>query len=61
MAERGVVMDYGRLLRFMTDERKKQIQKVIDTLKMGGRSKKTIDKLCTCYLSFFKILWKWRY
>lgn len=47
-------MEYGRLLRFMTDERKKQIQKVVDTLKMGGRSKKTIDNYVHAIYRFLK-------
>lgn len=35
-------MYYKRLMRFMPNERKEQIQKVIDTLQIGGRSEKTI-------------------
>lgn len=35
-------MRFKRLLRLMTDDKRKQIQKVIDTLNMGGRSEKTI-------------------
>ena len=34
-------MKYARILRLMPDERRKQTQKVIDTLKIGGRSEKT--------------------
>lgn len=33
-------MDLTRLLRLMPEEERKQIQKVIDILKIGGRSKK---------------------
>ena len=35
-------MYYKRPMRFMPNERKEQIQKVIDTLRIGGRSEKTI-------------------
>lgn len=35
-------MHYKRIMRFMPNERKEQIQKVIDTLRIGGRSEKTI-------------------
>ena len=34
-------MYYKRLMRFMPNERKEQLQKVIDTLRIGGRSEKT--------------------
>ncbi len=36
-------MNFKKLLRFMPIERRNQVQKVIDTLRMGGRSEKTID------------------
>lgn len=47
-------MEYERLLRFIGAERKKQIQKVIDTLKIGGRSKKTIDNYVHAIYRFLK-------
>ena len=40
--QKGLIfMKYARILRLMPDERRKQTQKVIDTLKIGGRSEKT--------------------
>lgn len=36
-------MDFTRLLRLMPIDKTKQVKKVIDTLRMGGRSEKTID------------------
>lgn len=36
-------MEFKRLMRFMPNERKSQLQKVIDTLRIGGRSEKTIS------------------
>lgn len=47
-------MEYGRILRLLSSERKKQIQKVIDTLKMGGRSEKTIDNYVHAIYRFLK-------
>ena len=35
-------MYYKRLMRFMPNERKEKIQNIIDTLRLGGRSEKTI-------------------
>ena len=34
-------MKYARLLRLLPEERRRQVQKVIDTLKIGGKSEKT--------------------
>lgn len=36
-------MNFKSLMRFMPNERKNQLQKVIDTLRIGGRSEKTIS------------------
>ena len=36
-------MEFKRLLHFMPNERKELFQKVIDTLRIGGRSEKTIS------------------
>lgn len=47
-------MNFTRLLRFMPIERKNQIQKVIDTLRMGGRSEKTIDNYVCAINRFLK-------
>ena len=47
-------MKYARLFRFLTDERKEQIQKVIDALRMGGRSEKTIDNYVHAIYRFIK-------
>lgn len=47
-------MDLTRLLRLMPVEERKQIQKVIDTLSMGGRSKKTIDNYVCAINRFLK-------
>ena len=50
-------MNYNNLMRFLPDERKNQLQKVIDTLKIGGRSEKTIDNyVCAInrFFSYFK-------
>lgn len=41
-------MEFKRLMRFMPNERKSQLQKVIDTLRIGGRSEKNNFQLCTC-------------
>lgn len=50
-------MYYKRLMRFMPDERKNQLQIVIDTLKIGGRSEKTISNYVHAikrFLNYFK-------
>ena len=46
-------MNYNNLMRFLPDERKNQLQKVIDTLKIGGRSEKTIDNYVCAINRFF--------
>ena len=46
-------MYYKRLMRFMPNERKKQLQKVIDTLRIGGRSEKTISNYVHAINIFF--------
>lgn len=47
-------MEYGRTLRYMPDKTKEQIQKVIDTLKIGGRSDKTIQNYVYAIHRFLK-------
>ena len=47
-------MYYKRLMRFMPNERKEQLQKVIDTLRMGARSEKTISNYVHAIDRFFK-------
>lgn len=47
-------MYYKRLMRFMPNERKSQLQKVIDTLRIGGRSEKTILNYVHAIDRFFK-------
>lgn len=50
-------MYYKRLMRFMSNERKEQLQKVIDTLRIGGRSEKTISNYVHAinrFLEYFK-------
>lgn len=47
-------MYYKRLMRFMPNERKKQLQKVIDTLRIGGRSEKTISNYVHAINRFFE-------
>lgn len=47
-------MEYDRLLRFMSDETKEQVQKVIDTLKIGGRSDETIKNYVYAIHRFLK-------
>lgn len=47
-------MDFKRLMRFMPNERKEQLQKVIDTLKIGGRSEKTISNYVHAIYRFLK-------
>lgn len=47
-------MYYKRLMRFMTNERKNQLQKVIDTLRIGGRSEKTISNYVHAINRFFE-------
>ncbi len=50
-------MNLKNFLRPMPTEKRKQIEKVIDILKMGGRSKKTIDNyVCAInrFLSYFE-------
>ena len=42
LAERRFFMDFTKLLRLLPSDQRQQIQKVIDTLKMGARSDKTI-------------------
>ena len=36
-------MDFTRLLRLLPDDQRQQVQKVIDTLRMGARSEETIS------------------
>ena len=47
-------MNYKRLMRFMPNERKEQFQKVIDTLRIGGRSEKTISNYVHAINRFFE-------
>lgn len=47
-------MDFTRLLRLMPTKRREQVQKVIDTLKIGGRSQKTIDNYVCAINRFLK-------
>ncbi len=47
-------MYYKRLMRFMPNERKKQLQKVIDTLRIGGKSEKTISNYVHAINRFFE-------
>lgn len=47
-------MYYKRLMRFMPNERKIQLQKVIDTLRIGGRSEKTISNYVHAINRFFE-------
>lgn len=47
-------MYYKRLMRFMPNERKNQLQKVIDTLRIGGRSEKTISNYVHAINRFFE-------
>lgn len=47
-------MYYKKLMRFMPNERKKQLQKVIDTLRIGGRSEKTIVNYVHAIDRFFR-------
>lgn len=47
-------MYYKRLMRFMPNERKEQLQKVIDTLRIGGRSEKTISNYVHAINRFFE-------
>lgn len=50
-------MDLTKLLELMPNKKREQIQKVIDTLKMGGRSEKTIDNyVCSInrFLEYFQ-------
>lgn len=50
-------MDLTRILRLMPLKQREQIQKVIDTLKIGGRSEKTINNyVCAInrFLNYFK-------
>ena len=53
-AERRISMYYKRLMRFMTNERKELLQKVIDTLRIGGRSEKTISNYVHAINRFFE-------
>lgn len=47
-------MYYKRLMRFMPNERKEQLQRVIDTLRIGGRSEKTISNYVHAINRFFE-------
>ncbi|MBP3597059.1 MAG: hypothetical protein J6J60_06645 [Clostridia bacterium] len=47
-------MYYKRLMRFMPNERKIQLQKVIDTLRIGGRNEKTISNYVHAINRFFE-------
>ena len=35
-------MEFDKLMKFMPDVAKEKVQKIIDTLRIGGRSEKTI-------------------
>ena len=54
MAERRFFMDFNRLMRFMPDETKEKVNKVIDTLRIGGRSEKTILNYVHAIIRFLK-------
>lgn len=47
-------MDFTRLLRLMPTNQRQQIQKVIDTLQIGGRSTKTIENYVHAINRFLK-------
>lgn len=47
-------MDFSRLLRLMPTKSRQQVQKVIDTLTIGGRSQKTIDNYVCAINRFLK-------
>lgn len=47
-------MNFTRLLRLMPENERAQVQKVIDTLKIGGRSDKTIANYVYAINRFFK-------
>lgn len=47
-------MDFTRLLRLMPANQRQQIQKVIDTLQIGGRSTKTIENYVHAINRFLK-------
>lgn len=47
-------MNFTSFFRLMPMEKRKQIQKVIDTLKMGGRSEKTIENYVCAINRFLK-------
>lgn len=47
-------MDFNRLMRFMPDETKEKVNKVIDTLRIGGRSEKTILNYVHAIIRFLK-------
>ena len=47
-------MDFTRLLRLLPDDQRQQVQKVIDTLRMGARSEKTIENYVHAINRFLK-------
>lgn len=47
-------MDFTKLLRLMPTNQRQQIQKVIDTLRIGGRSEKTIENYVHAINRFLK-------
>ena len=53
-AERRIFMNLTRLLRLMTENEREHVQKVIDTLRIGGRSEKTIVNYVYAINRFFK-------
>lgn len=47
-------MDFNRLMRFMPNETKEKVNKIIDTLRIGGRSEKTILNYVHAIIRFLK-------
>lgn len=47
-------MNYKRFMRFLPNERKEQLQKVIDMLRIGGRSERTISNYVHAIYRFFE-------
>lgn len=47
-------MKFAKLLRLMPNEKRSQVQKVIDTLRIGSRSEKTIDNYVCAINRFLK-------
>lgn len=54
LVRKMVFMNFIRLLRFLPTKEKEQIEKVIDTLRIGGRSEKTITNYVFAILRFLK-------